>query len=211
MIPAKVIELDCERAEAFFANCEDLDAVLEKYPEASAAELQGDLRKLGCYLSYREEGMPDWLAYPQATRRAWGTRESDRAFNDHARQRQNAGHPAWQQWIRGIAKRAGIDTANRYYMGGLGRYDDPHAWVSTVDEVREVARKKNLTVSGAVSVKGTPVDPPKPIPIAPDIERNIMTEYIHRDPVLREKVRRNPQKALPALQEKVRAKHAKPS
>jgi hypothetical protein len=205
-----MLKHDQRRAQEFFAKCRDLAEYLDEYPEARQKELLDDLCKLGCYLSYREQGIPDWLAFPQAVRRAWGARYTDRAFGDHARQKMNAMHPYFRDRIVAIARKAGINTEGKYYLSGLGRYDDPRAWVSTASDVLETARRDNLTVRGAVRHQAVPRGEPESGPvIAQDIEQSLVREYLQRDPALRAKVLRRPKKEMPKLREQIRATHGK--
>lgn len=63
-----------------------------------------------------------------------------------------------------LAKRAGINPSGKYYSAGLADKRgpaDPAAWIDSASDVQRVARKRNLTVNGAVNHKGTAVPRPK--------------------------------------------------
>lgn len=111
-----------------------------------------------------------------------GTRGSDRAFMEGRCNNQQLDQmPARQaKWLVREAREAGINPSGKYYVGGLADHrgwKDPEAWVSSVDDVKRVARKRNLHVEGAVKHTGHEV-PPK---------RKVLSERI-----IKEEMRRNP-------------------
>ena len=201
-----VSELDEQRALAFFARDDASDLVL-KYEWELDSELRDDYVKLATYIECREQGVEATFAQMRACRRAPGAANVDRHFSESARHRMNNMHqlPKMLQ----LAHKAGVRTAGKFYVGGLGRYTDQHAWVSSADDILHVARKKNLNVSGVVKHKGTQMDPPKPIKMAPDIMQKYVQQYCAADPAVAEKVGKNPAKHLPALKEKILDKHTK--
>ena len=141
------------------------------------------------------------------TRRAPGSPSCDREFNRKARERMNATPWKYMRSIVKIAQNAGIDTNNKFYCGGLGKYNDPDAWVSTNDDVLRVARKKNLKVRGTVNyTPGSPRTRRFKL-IAEDILQDKIRRSCEADPALAEKVAKSP-KALAELREKLIEKHA---
>lgn len=142
-----------------------------------------------------------------ATCRAPGVKGGDRVFNEQARRRMQT-EPQMDK-ILDVARKAGISTQGKYYCGGLGRYDDPAAWVSTTDDVMAVAKKRGYIVNGAVKHDpGTP-DPRPPVEMAPDLVREIGAKYIDEDPRLKEKMKKDPVRTSHELKEMVIAKHGK--
>ena len=144
-----------------FTEQNDLLDLYEKYESELDAEIRQDELTLARYFMYRENGQSPRFAAIAACQRAPGTKGSDRAFNEHARRRMDRMHATNQERILGIAKRAGINTQGKYYVGGLGRYNDPAAWVSTTDDILSVAKARNLNVEGSVNHTATPVGPPR--------------------------------------------------
>ncbi|MBR50186.1 MAG: hypothetical protein CMA83_01215 [Euryarchaeota archaeon] len=106
------------------------------------------------------------------------------------------------------AKNAGIATQGKKYIGGLGRPTDPGAWVSTMDDVTETAKRKGLTVTGAINYQA-PAQKPKRVRMAEDLVQHQMAVECHKDPGLAEKVKKSPKK-MRDLREKVINKHSKP-
>lgn len=82
------------------------------------------------------------------------------------------------------AKASGIDISGKQYISGLADkrgHRDPEAWVSDTADVKRVAKKRNLTVQGLVSHKGSET-PPKQVPINPRIERRLIAEEMKTRP-----------------------------
>lgn len=87
-----------------------------------------------------------------------------------------------------LAKRAGINVNGKYYAGGLADrrgIADPKAWVSSVDDIRRVAIERNLTVSGAVEHKGTPVARPQSKPLSERLTREMMQRERRNHPSMK--------------------------
>lgn len=75
------------------------------------------------------------------------------------------------------AKAAGINPSGKYYSSGLADKRgpaDPAAWIDSVSDVHKVARERNLTVSGAVKHKGTPMPRPKSPVLSERLTREMM-------------------------------------
>lgn len=171
--------------------------------------LQEDLGAQAFFRDCLERGETAQAALMFATRRAPGVRGGDRVFNEQARYRMDTMLPMNRERILEIARKAGISTQGKFYCGGLGRYDDPDAWVSTVDDVKAVAKKKGLIVEGAVRHDpGTP-DPLPPPRLAPDLVQELSTQYVSQDPVLQEKMKKKPKRTAAEVAEMVVEKHGR--
>lgn len=207
-------DIDMNRANDFYLAHNDersLSAAMDRYPECSDLEIVSDAMRLGCYLSYREQGMDHALAAMQACRRSPQMKNSDRTFNQKARHRMDTMQDSIRKVILERAQKAGINTQGKYYCGGLADRRgarDPSAWVSTTSDVLEVARRRNLDVRGAVEHRASESPPPKRVAIAPDILNGLVQKRVASDPALQERVRRNP-RAIQAVREELTAKHAK--
>jgi hypothetical protein len=131
-----------------------------------------------------------------------GTKGSDRAYMEGRMNNQQLdGMPERQaKWLAREAREAGISIEGKYYCGGLAdgrRWRDPEAWVSGVDDVLRVAKKRNRAVAGAVNYEPAPA-PPK---------RTLLNESIIKEEVRREQ-RRNPRAKAGEVREKLLANHA---
>ena len=93
-----------------------------------------------------------------------GTKGSDRAFMEGRMNNQQLDDmpPIMAQRMAREAKAAGISISGKHYVGGLadGRaWKDPAAWVSDNGDVKKVAERRNLSVSGSVNHNGHHVAP----------------------------------------------------
>jgi len=143
-----------------------------------------------------------------AMRKAPETRYSDRTFNASRQEHMN-GMLDWQReaYLK-MAKRAGIATQGKYYVGGLGRPTDPEAWVSTVDDVKEVCKRKRLTSDGLVRHESAPASYPRK-PLAEDVCKTLVERRIKADPSLAAKCKADP-KILDRVKSEVLDRHTKP-
>jgi len=132
--------------------------------------------------------------------------ESERSFCETRHRCMGNMDPHNRKKILEIAKQSGINTHGKYYMGGLGRYNDPQAWVSSVEDAKAVCKRKNLTAKGLFNVKGHEVEPRKKIKLAPDLQARFIQQEL-KNPKTAEKVKKNPKRGLAALKEKVIAEH----
>lgn len=104
------------------------------------------------------------------------------------------------EWMAREARQAGINISGKYYCGGIAdkrAWQDPEAWVSSSDDVVRVAKKRHLTVRGAINYEG-PVLPPK---------RKLINEKIVQEQVRRE-LRKNPRAKPAEVRERIIEKHA---
>jgi hypothetical protein len=163
------------------------------------------------YFDRRKSGCTPVLAHMLAMQQAPMMGQSDRSFNEKARYRMANMDSVNRDKILGIAQRAGIRTEGKYYVGALGRYNDPAAWVSTTDDILDSAKKKpELTLHGAVKRKGVEG---KPIPkkdMADDIAARYMTDIIKSEPKTQEALKKGVLKPQ-ELRERVVAEHGTPS
>ena len=137
-----------------------------------------------------DNGQTPVFAHMCVSREAWSVKNSDKAFNEGQRRKMSNMSEKNRDEMCRAAQKAGINTNGKYYVGGLGKYTDPHAWVSTASDVIEVCRKRNLTATGVVNHKGTPMPKPKSVELAPDIVQNKVHERLKNDPSLAERVKR---------------------
>jgi hypothetical protein len=134
------------------------------------------------YLRSLASGATERFAEMVALQAPPGTRGSDRAFMEGRMNNQQLDDMPLRQanWLLREARAAGINPSGKVYVGGLadGRgHRDPEAWVSGVDDVARVARKRNLHVEGAVKHEGHQVPP----------RRRALSERI-----IQEEMRKNP-------------------
>jgi hypothetical protein len=140
------------------------------------------------YLRMIAEGQSPRWAEMCALQQPPGTQGTDRAFF----QGRNNGEwldslPKRQaEYILREAKQAGIDTTGKYYLSGLADkrgWLDGEAWVSDVADIKRVAIKRNLNVSGIVKVDGREVEPTT-VDLNPKIARSLAKKEIDKNPKL---------------------------
>lgn len=188
----------------------DITELISRFPECDDYMLMQDPVAFAVYLQMREKGGSHRLCLMEACRTVPGVKNSDRNFNDHARARMNRMSPKNRERIVREAKRAGVNVQGKFYVGGLGRYTDQAAWVSTADDIITVAKQRNLNVTGAVNHQAINFSqPPKRTRLAPTLVREFEQKYLKNDPALREKVKKNPKERI-ALRERIIDTHSKP-
>ena len=138
------------------------------------------------------EGYTQKWAEMCATQSPPGVRGTDRALMQNRLNGQwlDEMPPHQARRILAEAKAAGINTSGKYYMSGLAdkrAHTDPAAWVDSVSDIRRVASSRNLTVSGIVEHKGTPVPPPKPKRLSERLTKEMVARERRANPKLREK------------------------
>ena len=159
------------------------------------------------YDSLIDKGSNPGFAAMLALQQPCGTKGTDRTFLE--------GSTVWadRMWkvnaksIHDIAKKAGISTQGKMYKGGLGRPNDPMAWVSSTSDVLAAAKAKGYTVTGAVEYQA-PKQQPKRRRLAADVRDDFVARKLMSDPSLAEKVRKSPKK-LREVQEQIVEKHSK--
>lgn len=161
------------------------------------------------FLQMIHDGVSLKMAAMLACQQAPRTRHTDRTFNAERRVTQARDTYAMNRYV-GMAKKAGISTQGKYYIGALGRPTDPMAWVSTVDEAKAVCKKKNFTADGLFQHKGQPMPYRRGPALAPDILQREVAKTVGKEPGLREKAKKDP-RILRQVAEKVVADHAPPA
>lgn len=186
-----LIDRDVRKADEFLSSVDDLDALLSKYDRDVDGELRGDEVKLAVYLMLREQGVAHVWAASRACRRCGRMLNSAGSFDEFER-RKMANMPEWQRshYLREASK-AGISVQGKVYMGGLGRPDEPHAWVSEKADVETVARERNMSVSGHVKHEAKPVAPQR-TQLADDLVDEMCQAEMKNDPALAERCRKKP-------------------
>ncbi len=149
-----------------------------------------------------EDGQTPRFAEMAALQCPPGTQGTDRAFMEGRMNNQQLdAMPARQaKYVSDEARQAGINISGKYYCGGIADHRgwrDPKAWVSSNDDVLNVAKERRMMVTGSVNYD--------PGPAAP--QRKLINESIVKDLVRREK-KKNPGAKTSELREKVIEKHA---
>ena len=155
------------------------------------------------YLKMIASGQTPMFAAMCALQQPPGTNGSDRAFMegrlsgnwlDELPKRQ-------ANWMVKEARAAGINPTGKYYLSGIADkrgHLDPEAWIDSVDDVKRVARKRNLNVQGTVNIKASEPDPSEKPALNPRIERELARKESAKNPKLSQ------QEAI----SRVREKHA---
>ena len=116
-----------------------------------------------------------------------GTRGSDRAFMEGRYNNEYMGQMSQRLASRLVreARAAGINTSGKFYMGGLADkrgHMDPMAWVDSVDDVRRVAKARNLEVHGIIDYVPPEQEPPKRVDIDPEILHENVDREMQKNP-----------------------------
>ncbi len=138
-----------------------------------------------------------------------GTKGTDSVFN--AAENRRVGQQYSDEYmskITAIAKRAGVDTTGKTYNGQLGKYHDPHAWVSGLGDVRAAAKAKGYRIEGAVNVDHLDENaPPKPAPkLSERLIREQTENVVAQNPGIAAKVAQSP-RAAKTLREQIIDRH----
>jgi hypothetical protein len=140
------------------------------------------------YLKLIAAGQTERFAIMCALMQAPGTKASDRAFMegrysgnwlDELPKRQ-------AKWLVAEAKAAGINPSGKFYMSGLADkrgHLDPMAWVDSVDDIKKVAKARNLNVQGIVNIEAKSQDR-KEVALNPRVEKELARKEIARNPGL---------------------------
>jgi hypothetical protein len=179
-------------------------------PDVHLDRHRAECERLGCVDFFDhliEEGNNSGFAAMLAQRRPPGSKGTDRAFLEGTHGWADRMWPVNARNIHSIAKKAGISTQGKIYKGGLGRPNDPMAWISSAGDVLAAAKAKGYTVTGAVNYQA-PAQQPKRIKMADDVAHDYMRRELAADPALAEKVKKKPKKLM-ELKEKVVEKHSK--
>ena len=154
-----------------------------------------------------EEGNNPGFAAMLAMQRPAGTKGTERAFLQGQHNWADKISYEAAEALHWQAKKAGISTQGKKYIGGLGRPTDPQAWISTQDDVRGALKRKGLSAVGGVNYKA-PEQEFKKKRMGNDVIQRFMAEELQNNPDLAKKVKKNPKK-LQDLKNKVIQKHSK--
>lgn len=181
------------------------DTLVELY----AAECQ----RAGVLSQYEQllgRGYPPGTAAMYALQQAPGTRNSDRTFCEGQQRKMSRMSAANRRRMQEMAKRAGIQTDGKYYIGGPFKYTDPRAWVTCQQDAIEAVKSIKGSASGTVNCDyREQLRDPAPQPdLAPDIVQRFVRKRLKADPALAEKVQKNPKK-LREVQEEVKVRHGR--
>jgi len=191
---------------------EQLEEFCRRFPESQDSEIAGDWVALACYLKYRLGGMDHQLAAMQACRRGPRMKGSDQGFNENARHRMGRMNGQILDRVVKRARKAGIATQGKFYVGPLADRrgpSDPRAWVSTVEEVRSVVRERNYESTGCVEHRAVEMPAAPRVALADEVRDEILGKKLQGDPGLREKIRRGGSRALAAAREEIVSKHGR--
>lgn len=110
--------------------------------------------------------------------------------------------------LHDIAKKAGISTQGKKYIGGIGRPDDAMAWISTQDDVRAALKEKGLSSVGGVNYKAPEQEFKGRKKLSDDIVNTYVQKELKKDKGLAQAVAKSPKK-LNNLKQKIISKHTK--
>lgn len=155
----------------------------ETYPLVS-----NDQDRQAFYERLRDKGESHPIAEICALQQSPKPKGGDRAFweghlGNHGFDEKDPSMPE----ILAEAKRAGIPTAGKIYVGGLadGRGGaDPLAWVSDTSDVKYVAKKRRKAVKGVINFRGDTreEEPEKGPRLAEDLVQEAMRREAALDP-----------------------------
>lgn len=143
------------------------------------------------YMRMIADGQTPRFAEMAALQQPPGTKGTDRTFMEgrlDGSWLNQMPKPQADRMVR-QARAAGINTSGRFYMGGLADkrgHMDPEAWVDSTADIKRVAQKRDLTVSGIIEY--TPPEKPnlkKSIDVAPDILRDHVRKELAANPGMR--------------------------
>lgn len=125
-----------------------------------------------------------------ATQQAPGTRGTDRSFMEgrlSGNWMDDMPPEAAKRMVR-EAGAAGINTAGKFYMGGLAdkrAHRDPEAWVESVADVKRVAKSRRLEVHGIVDYVPPEQEPPKRVKLSKKIINENVSKELRKNPGMR--------------------------
>lgn len=140
------------------------------------------------YMKMIADGQSERWAAMCALQQPPGTQGSDRAFMegrysgnwlDELPKRQ-------AKWMVAEARKAGINPTGKFYLSGIADkrgHLDPMAWVDSIDDVKRVAKARNLNVQGMVNIKASE-EPPKQVDLNPRIARSLAKKEVAKNPGL---------------------------
>lgn len=142
------------------------------------------------YAKLLSEGYSHKWAEMCALRQPPGVSGTDRAYMQgrYNNQQLDSMPPDHARNIVTLARRAGINPSGKYYAASLADHrgpSDPAAWVDSTADVKRVAMERNLTVTGAVNVKGQQMPRPKSKPLSERLTREMMAVERKNNPSMK--------------------------
>lgn len=142
------------------------------------------------YTTAMKNGSGEKFAEMVALQSPPGTRGTDRAFMEgrYAGNWMDGMPPQLANRMVREARAAGINTSGRFYMGGLAdkrAHRDPEAWVDSIDDVKRVAKKRNLEVRGIVNYTPPEQAPPKRVALNQEIVKENVKKELANNPGMR--------------------------
>jgi hypothetical protein len=155
-------------------------------------------------------GNPPGAAAMFALQSPPGSRNTDRAFCEGQRRKMENMDPRTRKGIVELAKKAGINTDGKFFMGGLGGYTNPAAWVSCAEDVVTSCKVQNKGVEGVINFQAPAKKevPPPSVPLSETLIKEMSSKYQKADPGLAERCKKS-KKARNELREMVVAKHGR--
>lgn len=194
---------------AFDAACDNLGITEEQRESMLCEAFDKHPAAADRFLAMVSKGESPRMALMLALQSPPGTKGTDSVFN--AAERRRVGQQYSDEYmakITAIARRAGVDTAGKTYNGQLGKYHDPRAWVSGLDDVRATAAAKGYRIEGAVNCDY--LDDNAPPPAAPKLSERLIREQTERivsgNPSIAAQVTKSP-KAARSLRKQIIERH----
>jgi putative FmdB family regulatory protein len=86
---------------------------------------------------------------------------------------------ATRDFYLNAARAGGVNPEGKKYDPRIAAFPgDPRAWVSNPDDVRRVLEERNWGCTGDMTVKCEPVEPHKPVGLAPDIVEDLVEDRL---------------------------------
>jgi len=145
------------------------------------------------YRAIVARGTPPRAAAMYALQAPAGTRNTDRAFCQGQQRKMENMSPLVRGMLQERAKKAGLDTRGKYYVGGPFGAHDARSWVTSSEDLLTVAKSNNLNLEGVINRKAIAKEPaPKPpVLVAPEILNQLERKAMAADPGLRERLTKN--------------------
>ena len=140
------------------------------------------------YRKMISDGQSERFAVMCALMQAPGTKAADRTFMEGRYSGNWLDELPKKQAARIVreARAVGINPTGKFYMSGLADkrgHMDPMAWVDSVDDVKRVAKARNLNVQGIVTAEASQVEPKK-VKLNPGIAKELAKKERTKNPGL---------------------------
>ncbi len=134
------------------------------------------------------DGQSERFAVMCSMQQAPGTKAADRSFMEGRYSGNWLDSLPKKQAARIVreARAAGINPAGKFYLSGLADkrgHCDPMAWVDSVDDIKKVAKVRNLSVQGIVNIEASAQDPGR-VDLNPRIAKELARKEIAKNPKL---------------------------